>query len=432
MNVIILASSIIAFLAIALNPKLGVYLIAATLPIIGRDLYLSGLIVPVADWAALLTMLGFLANTILSIWFKPGFRLNLQWPLFFPFFLFFIFSAVSVALSDNVSASLYYFIRWPIFLYFAYIFIPANIITDPKVLKRVVVLVFLSAMAVLASGYLSLIGQDWSQAFFRLKSIYFLNSYPFGENHNLIAEYLNIGAFFVLVIKEFLKDKRWRRLADVLFLVTALGVILTFSRTGWITLFLQSSVYFFYRWQHNKREKMAIAVGILMILALLSPFWWKMSALQEKNISSTENRLLLTEIAYEAFLERPFFGHGSGEFVNLVSENVRFGAKYGPAVDSHGVLQKVMAENGFFGLVAILFIFLYLIKVSLQAIKKFYPRIHWILPFALAALGGIFFQFFNTSYYKGKVWFPIVLFLLAVKFSEQRYAKKHKSPARPA
>ena len=432
MNIIILVASLLILALVIVNPKIGVYLIAASLPVIGRDVYIYGLIIPVADLAALLTLLGFLINLAFTSLFSPKHKLKISWPLFFPFFLFLSASAISVIFSDNVSNSLYYFLRWPVFLYFAYIFVPANIIKDTKVLKWAVILIFLSSMGVLLSGYLSLIDQDWQNVFFRMKSLYFLKSYPFGENHNLIAEFLNIGAFFVLVIKEFLKDAREKRIADLLFFATALGVILTFSRTGWIILFLQSVVYIFYRLRDNNKEKLAVVVVVVLMLGFLSPLFWKMSVLQDSNVSSTENRLLLTEIARDAFNERPLTGYGSGEFISLVNDNIRFRTKYGAPVDSHGVLQKVAAENGIFGLLSWLFLFIYLVRFSIIAIKKYYPRIKWVLPFALASLGGLFFQLFNTSYYKGKVWFPIILFILAVKFSDERYAKKHKNIAHPA
>jgi len=431
MDIILLSIIILIFLAVTWRPTIGVYLIAACLPIIGRDISLYGFTLPISDLTALLTLAGFAVNLLWRILFKPKEHIKLIWPLFFPFLMFFLANLLSIIFSNDPTSSFYYFLRWPFFLYVAYIFAPSNIITNPKVLKRTVVIVFLSAMAVLISGYLSLYGQDWQNSFFRLKSVYFWGSYPFGENHNLIAEFLNIGAFFVLIIREFLKGKKQRRLADIIFFLTAIGIILTFSRAGWITLFLQSAVYIYYRTKHDGKKKLAIAIFALLGAIIISPLLWKMSVLQDSNTSSTENRVLLTRISWQAFKEKPLFGYGSGEFINLVGNNTRFVAKYGAPIDSHGVLQKVAAENGILGLISWLFILVYLVKVSVLAIRKYYPKVEWVLPFALAALGGIFFQFFNTSYFKGRVWFPIVLFLLAMRFSEQLYAKKNKnsSPA---
>lgn len=149
-----------------------------------------------------------------------------------------------------------------------------------------------------------------------------------------------------------------------------------------------------------------------------------MNRLQEDNVSSTENRLLLTEISIEAFKEKPILGHGSGSFIRLVDDNVRFRAKYGEAIDSHGVIQKVLAENGLFGIIAWFFIIFYLLKIFYQAIKKYSASHPWLSPLIIGALGGLFFQFLNTSYYKGKVWLPIVLALLAIKVVENNYGKK--------
>ncbi len=427
MSIILLISIALVILLSAIKPKIGLYLLAASLPIIGRDFYIYNLIVPAADLLALLVLLGFFLNLFFKVLFKPQETWKLSWPLFFPFALFFLAQILSIIFSSDSLNSLYYFLRWPFFLYLAYIFVPANIIKDTKVLKNTVVVIFFSSLIVLISGYLSLLGQDLSNAFFRLSSVSIFGSYPFGANHNLIAEYLNIGAFFVLVIKEFLKDQRWRRLADVLFIATALGIVLTFSRAGWITLFLQLIIYVYYRLKHNPREKMAILVLGLLMLAFLSPLFWRMSILQDKNTSSTENRLLLTEIALQTLETRPLFGYGSGQFINLVDNDIRFTAKYGAAVDAHGMLQKILAESGLFGLATWLFLLFYIIKQSWEALNKYYPRVKWMLPFSLAVLGAIFFQFFNTSYYKGKVWLPIILFLLALQFTHQRYVKKNKT-----
>lgn len=432
MDILLLVASITFFLIIAAKPKIGIYLIAASLPIIGSNFSFSGFVIPVADFIALLSFAGFITNFIYLKLFEPNRETKLTWPIFFPFLIFFIANLISVLLADNPARSLYYFLRWPFFLYFAYIFAPVNIIKDPKTLKKTIVIVFLSTMMVLVSGYLSLYGQDWQNSFFRINSLSILGGYPFGDNHNLIAEYLNIGVFLVLIIKEFLKNKRYQQIADVIFILTAIGIILTFSRTGWITLIIQLAIYLYYQIRYDRKKKMGAVMLILFSAVIISPLLWKMSVLQDNNTSSTENRVLLTEISINAFKEKPIFGQGGGEFVNLVDNNIRFKAKYGDPIDSHGVLQKVLAENGLFGLAAWLFIMAYLIKFSLFAIKKYYPRVKWVLPFALAVLGGIFFQFFNTSYYKGKVWFPLILFIIAIKLSEQRYDKKIKDSSHSA
>ncbi len=310
-------------------------------------------------------------------------------------------------------------------MYFAYIFLPANIIDSVKTLKKTIIFIFIGAATVLFFSYLSLIGQDINNEFFRLNAWSFKGIFPFGNNHNLIAEFLNVGIFFILIIKEFVKEQRKRRFINLIFVLTALAIILTFSRTAWITLVIQLSIYFFYNLKKKQKEKRNIIILVLIGIIIAIPLTWRMSILQANNSGSTASRVLLSEIALKAWQEKPLFGHGSGEFINLVAEDIRFTANHGAPMDSHGFIQKIAAENGLFGLLSWFFILIYLARFAFFAVKKYYPKAKWVLPFALAVGGGIFFQLFNTSYYKGKVWLPLILFIIAIEISEKKQEKKY-------
>jgi len=228
-------------------------------------------------------------------------------------------------------------------------------------------------------------------------------------------------------LRKWTNDRAKKRWCNIAFVLTSLGIILTFSRAGWITLFLQVVIYFWYKFSKPERIKMIfIGLGLLLII---SPLLWKMSQLQAKNESSTENRVLLLEISSQALIDRPYLGFGPGEFINLVDENIRFKAKYGPPIDSHGMLQKVLAESGLFGLAAWIFLLLYLLKIGYRGLKRYQRDNPWLLPLGLAAAGGLFFQFFNTSYYKGKAWLAVAVFLAAVRLLEaksERYERNKK------
>jgi putative inorganic carbon (hco3(-)) transporter len=421
---IILAIAILAIFTAW--PKIGLYLLALSLPLIGIELSLFNLNIPIVDLIALNLLLAFFLNLIFK--FLSGKKLKkLSWPFFIPFSFFLIISLISVLLSDNLNNSLYYFLRWPFFLYFAYILVPANIIKNPRILKNTIILVFISSLLVLFSGFFSLLGQNIYDNFFRIKGLNLFGFYPFGDNHNLIAEFLNIGVFITLIIRDFLKEKRLKNIIDIIFIISLLGLILTFSRAAWITLILQLIVYLAYKAYFKKKERVPIVLISCLFLLLLSPLFFKMEELQRDNIGSTQSRALSNQVAILAVLERPWFGHGSGQFINLVDKNTRFKAQHGEAIEAHSFLPKILAENGFIGLLAWLFILFYLFKISYLALKRYYPKINWILPLCLAVWGGLFFQVFNTSYFKGKVWLPILLLFLAIKFLDKLYVKKNKS-----
>lgn len=422
---ILLILGLILVLAIFIAwPEIGLYALALVLPVIGWLFYFHGLVFPLVDLVALVALAAFLIRTAYSIFFRPEEKQRLKWPLLLPFAIFIIANLISSLLATDPAYSVYYLIRWLVFLYAAYVFLPYNLIKNGKTLRWAVSLIALSSVAVLLSGYLSLLGQSWQDSFFRLKSIVWFGVYPFGDNHNLIAEFLNVGAFFLLAAREWARSERTKRIFVALFILAALGIIMTFSRAGWITLLLQLIIYVAYRLRYRERGKSDLVIAALGIVVILSPLLWKMVELQGQNVSSTENRWLMTEISFQAFRDRPYFGYGSGNFINLIDDNIRFKAKYGAAIDSHGLLQKVLAESGALGMVALLFLLAALLKTTLSALNKYHRDNPWILPLFIGAWGGLFFQFFNTSYYKGKVWVPIAILLAGIRLLEAKYARK--------
>jgi O-antigen ligase len=424
-NLILGAAIIIIFAIFLIKPKVGLYAVAFFLPIIGWNFHLKGFELTLIDLLALLLTLTFLIRFLFFFFFSTKQSAPLRWPIGLPFFIFLSISLLSAIFSADPLYSLWYIVRWPAFLYIVYIFVPYNLIIDGKTLKKTIIAVVAGAILVLISGLLSLYGQDWRDSFFRISSISLFGVYPYGANHNLIAEFLSVGAFLVLAWRSLVKGSRGKRVLDILFAMMSIGVILTFSRAGWITLFLQLLIYAAFYFRVKKQPPRQLVLALIGALIILTPLAWKMGQLQRDNTSSTENRWLLTEISVQAFLDKPYFGYGSGEFINLVDDNLRFKAKYGPAIDSHGMIQKVLAENGVFGLAAWLFIIAYLIKTFWIALKKYYNRNPWLLPLILAGAGGLFFQIFNTSYYKGKVWLPIVLALAAINLIEKHARRKN-------
>jgi len=214
MAYIILAVFLILFFLFLVKPKAGLYLMALTLPVIGFELAFFSLALPLIDFVALALLLAFAFRLAFNLLFSPNNLEELKLPLFFPFFLFLLVSFVSAILSEQIFYSVWYFCRWPLFLYLAYIFVPYNLIKDQKTLKKVIIAAATSSLIVLIFGFLSLYGQDLRDSFFRIRSVSLAGVFPFGENHNLIAEFLNVGAFFILSLRFLAKDLRLKRLLD--------------------------------------------------------------------------------------------------------------------------------------------------------------------------------------------------------------------------
>jgi hypothetical protein len=56
--------------------------------------------------------------------------------------------------------------------------------------------------------------------------------------------------------------------------------------------------------------------------------------------------------------------------------------------------------------------------------KKYGAGYGWFLPIIFGAIGITIMEFFNTSYYKGKMWLPIALGLAAVNLIREKERQK--------
>lgn len=415
---IISLGTVVAFAA---SPALNIFVLAFSTPIIAWNFTWASFEIPFSDIIAIFSVLVVLGAVLLN--FKK-YQNKLYLPLFFPFLLFIASYLISLLNYPQAFSGLYYIIRWLILLYFAYLLIPSILIKDEKKLKITLWSLALSSLLVTISGYLSLLGQDWRDSFFRLNAISIKGIYPYGSNHNLIAEFLVAGAFIWLAIKEFYSNNQ-RRIFDVLFLLSLVAAILSFSRAAWISIFLQLSVWIYWKNKHNFKKYASFwLLTVISTVIILLPLFWRMQILQTDNLSSTENRWLLTEIAYETWQEKPLIGHGAGYFMNIVADNIRFTAKYGEAIDSHGFLQKIAVESGLIGLFSWLFLLSVIIKKAVTSLRRYQNQAPYLLPLWLAAGGAMIIQIFNTSYFKGKVWLIISIALIASKLVAEKYGKK--------
>jgi len=420
---------ILAFLFIVvlffLKPLSGLYLISLFLPITGLAVNYKGFELPFIDLLSVVVLISFTVRHVYLYFFSDK-KEGLKFPGGIYFLLFFIFTLISGLLSDGIITHLWYSFRWILFFYLAFVVMPFNLIKNTKILHQVIIFVSLGASVVALMSLVSLFLQDWSDTFSRVTPLPIFGQWIFGENYNLLSEFLSMSAFLILSLKYWVKDLRVNRFLNLLSAFFILLVFLTFSRTSWITVSLQLILYFLiYNFviKRNKVNVKEILLVLFLMFVMILPFSVKMISLQEANYSSTENRTLLTQIAWEAFLEKPFLGWGSGSFVSLVEDNVRFVAKYGDPLDSHGFGQKVLAENGILGTIAFILFVVVIFNRIYSGVVNNREDYKLLLPLFISSFGVFFYQIFNTSYYKGRVWLPIAIALIAVNLISNKNKK---------
>ncbi|MBP8617734.1 MAG: hypothetical protein KBI15_00650 [Candidatus Pacebacteria bacterium] len=402
--------------------NIGLFLTALSLPLLDWRFYISGLEFNISDFLILLTAIFFLVYRLGQRFIGQAVR-KWQWPLAWPMLCFLLAALLSSLFSPWRVESLKYFFRIIVFVYLLYIVLPVNALNSWRDWHWPFYGILIAGIGSGIVGLISLFSQDWSNSFFRAQPIAIFGQWWMGSNHNLLAELLIITNFFILAWGYWQKNERWRRCSQILFVSFSLITLLTFSRAAWLVVATQ--LLFMWLLLTKPRERFGWLLAGLLLFVLSLPLWVKMSQLQEANFGSTANHVLLTEIAWQSLQGRPIIGWGSGQFLTLVDHNLRFRAKYGDPIDSHGVLQKVVAENGYLGLIALIMVAFSLLAYWWKAWQKYGRQNLWLDFLILGASGGLLFQLFNTSYYKGKVWLPVAISLAAIKLLEHGEPKKH-------
>jgi O-antigen ligase len=280
---------------------------------------------------------------------------------------------------------------------------------------------------------------DFGELIPRAKPIAICGWAPLGFNHNALAELLItiIPLNWLLIILN--KNETIKKVLLLILILMISILLLTFSRTGWICLFLEILLfwYFIYREQTKKLFKKIPSLALL-ILPIAFIFFLLMFQLLTSSVGwqANENRLFLNEISYEAFLNHPIIGNGAGTFVSLVRANPAYILEYGQPLDSHGVIQKIAVESGILGLIAFLAFVFYILRKLFLAYTACHSRArlqrcsncgqeggNLLFAFFVIALASFIFQLFSTSYFIANFWLPIGIGLATVKIVESKKSK---------
>jgi putative inorganic carbon (hco3(-)) transporter len=202
-------------------------------------------------------------------------------------------------------------------------------------------------------------------------------------NPNMLCNYFNIGAMFAVLAYKF----NWlnHKLFYIFALIFSISVFFTLS-PGIGAILLCLGLWFWLEFNEKGKfvlSKISLVGGIISAL-----FFFIISLVSPANLAEPSARILTWKSAWQTFLEYPIFGKGLGENV----ANVRFTDINGNQqflTDAHNLWLNVGGESGIFGILAITFLSIYLVKKSI--IFKF--RKNSIqTACGLAFLGTFFYQ----------------------------------------
>lgn len=350
------------------------------------------------------------------LWHPKAYRATFPvWKAYVPF--------LAVALVSAVNAfypweSVLYALRWVALLYVLYVVTPATIVRDGRVLRRSLQAFIVGGLLVSAMGVASLAQQDVNNDFIRFKPVPIAGVYPIGSNQKQISEVVLVAAMYAVVLARWSQRHSWQRTAyytlAALFALVAVG---SFSRAAWLVLALQlGAVAVLYRtWL--RRHWQIVGGAVIVAMAILIPLGTYMVHLQTSDIgySSNDHRMLLTQIAIEGWRHHPWLGVGSGQYKYLQLKSIRYQATYAPLFESHGVWQKILSENGLAGVAAFIG---FMAAIALLWLRQYQTlpatwRREVFVLLVIAAVGIFIFEWFDTNFYKGKMWLPVGMAIAA-------------------
>jgi len=362
---------------------------------------------------------------------------KIKFPVLKVFGLFFFSGLISVINSLDISFSLVYLIRFIAFAYIGYIVLPANVLKNKKELQNIIFTLLLTSIITVGIQFLYVYKEGFNVDFRgQISSITFKGIYPFGENHNLVAEVYTVGIFAAMYLFYVTKNMTWRFVYTMCLMVLVIADLFILSRSAFLSVLVASGFLFvIYPYiRENKSIKNAIfemsfrVFSILVFLVVCLGFYTNFInqiSIHEVQ-SSSDARVDMTKSSVSIFLKNPVIGNGMANFKMLLGNDAEFIKNYYVALDSHGVIQKILVEQGVVGIITFLLFITAIFIMYFKAIKNiinYDDRMALSIVFSMF-IAALFLQLFNTTYYTYRLWMPIGLFIVASKiYSEKKIIK---------
>lgn len=398
------------------RPQYAVYGMALTYPFLNLEIIVGNINVPIVDIFGLAALAAVALRLCLDQIFMRRSFAHIRTPGLWFWVAFIIVALSGTPHAFAIDESLKYVARPLAFFYIIFVVSVPAIVNTRRILRTTVICMLIVAVLIGMYGLCGLLLVDTPTLLQRRVVPFSLFGYfPLGYNQNLIADVMVTTVPIAWYMFVTARDGFTQRIYFLLMLFLGVVGLLTFSRSAWLALAVE--VVALILLAYRSRIRRLLPAFVVFSIAVLPLVIYMFVFLQQDLVSSSnENRLLLAETAIQMFQEHPWVGAGPGTFITAVERNPVYMQEFGTPLDAHSVIYKVLAENGalgciaFFGLVIAIGLTLYrsLSQHGLSSDERLF------LVCLCTMSGGIFFfQFFQTSYFVSKLWFPIGVSLSA-------------------
>lgn len=232
----------------------------------------------------------------------------------------------------------------------------------------------------------------------------YLRPYSTFPHPNALGGYLLVGSFLFFSAKKYIDKKYY----SITLILSAIGIILSFSQMVWIASLILILIYFF---KLRNLKPIFIIVTFVSFAQLLLPYYLVPFFSQDNIVK----RIELLDIAGNMISDNYFLGVGLSNFIPLIP--------YYSSVKSfwflqpvHNIIVLLLAELGFVGLLVIYKLY----KKYTQLTKK--PKIDYLLKLSL--LGVLLSGFADHYWLTLQQNMLLLTLLIAFSLRESSYAEK--------
>ena len=242
------------------------------------------------------------------------------------------------------------------------------------------------------------------------------------ENPNNYAEFIVLTFPVSLIFCTGIVDRRWRTICTASLVVPVVALLMTYSRSGWVS-FALAAVVFLALW--DKRLLPLVVVAAVVALPILpDSVFNRILTIGNTADSSNRYRLYIWTSVLQMLGDHGLtgIGLGPGNFIPLYAGYSSPMASV--AYHSHMLYLEVWLEMGLIGIVSFLGMYLGIVRRGLRAIRHADPLVRHVLIACVSSLAGV--SFVGAAEY---IWFyPRVMFaffivlgvtLAAVKLAEE-------------
>lgn len=220
---------------------------------------------------------------------------------------------------------------------------------------------------------------------------------PFYNDHTaygaVVALFVPLSFVFVIGNKKLTPNVYWRAFSIFIFVVLVLGLIFSYSRAAWASVLAAIAVFIAAKMK-IKLKTILIGLGVVSVFVLI--FWSSILGMLQKNDQDSSGNMVehmtsITNISTDdsnverlnrwacalgMFEDRPIVGWGPGTYKFIYSgyqksyNLTQISTDAGDLGSTHSEYLKPLSEQGVFGTIAVLLVFLTTVVIGLRVYNK--------------------------------------------------------------